>query len=230
MEKSKNKIETELNDIINLVSGEKDLREREDKLQKLKKAAKKKQKNVERESIKKKEKVLDNDFEKEEEKVVQNIKLYSWEAPVRFKYPFNPKSFIIIVSLSLLFIVYLVILGNYGLMAAIIALLFFVYVTGTVEPYSIKHTITRRGVDTVGRLYEWFLLDTFWFTKKDDQYLLVLDTKLRSPKRLLLLLSKEEVSVLFVLLQDKLVYKEIKKQSWIEKQNYGEYIKLDDIV
>ena len=173
MEKSKNKIETELNDIINLVSGEKDLREREDKLQKLKKAAKKKQKNVERESIKKKEKVLDNDFEKEEENVVQNIKLYSWEAPVRFKYPFNPKSFIIIVSLSLLFIVYLVILGNYGLMAAIIALLFFVYVTGTVEPYSIKHTITRRGVDTVGRLYEWFLLDTFWFTKKDDQYLLV---------------------------------------------------------
>ena len=57
-----------------------------------------------------------------------------------------------------------------------------------------------------------------------------MDTKLRSPKRLLLLLSKEEVSVLFVLLQDKLVYKEIKKQSWIEKQNYGEYIKLDDIV
>lgn len=230
MVKSKNKMETELNDIINLVSGEKDLREREDKLQKLKKAAKKKQKSVERESIKKKEKVLDNDFEKEEEKVVQNIKLYSWEAPIRFKYPFNPKTYIIIVSLSLLFIVYLVILGNYGLMAAIIALLFFVYVTGTVEPYSIKHTITRRGVDTVGRLYEWFLLDSFWFTNKDGQYLLVLDTKLRSPKRLLLLLSKEEVSVLFVLLQDKLVYKEIKKQSWIEKQNYGEYIKLEDVV
>ncbi len=222
------KKKNELKELIDFMSGEKELREKEEKLLKLKESAKKKQKALEREKIEKGEKVLDSEFE--EEKVVQNIKLYSWDAPIRFRYPFNPKTFIIIVSLALLFIIYLVILGNYGLMSAIVALLFFVYITGTIEPYSITHTITQRGVDTVGRLYEWFLLESFWFTKKDNQYLLVIDTKLRNPKRLLLLLSQEEIKVLFTILQDKLVYKDIKKQSWLEKQNYGEYISLEDVV
>ena len=114
-------------------------------------------------------------------------------------------------------------------MAAIISLLFFVYVAGTNKPMKIKHKITARGIDTGGRLYEWFTLDNFWFSIKNGQYLLVVETKLRYPKALLLLLDQADKDALFVLLQEKVLYKDIRKQSKIDILTYGQYIPFEEI-
>ncbi len=222
------KFQDSISSLAQILSGEMELRKKEEELESLKKKAVKMQKEL------RKKKIVEGELELVKEdvtqkKVVQNITLYKWSAPVRFKIPFDARTYYIALALSLVFIVYLAILGNYGLMAALVALLFFIYIVGTVPPFNVDHKITSRGIESLDKLYEWYMLDNFWFTKKDNEYLMVVESKLRLPSRILLLLTKEELKVIFVLLQDKLLYKDIRSQGWIEKKTYGEYIRLEDI-
>lgn len=228
MEERKSGLQTELTKLAKYITGELELKKKEEELAKMKEAAVERQKDLHRKEIVKGDVVLVKD-DVTEKKVVQKITLFDWEAPIRFKFPLDMKTYMTTVGLSMIFVVYLAVLGHYGLMASLIALLFFVYVAGTTEPITVKHLITSRGIDTMEKMYEWYMLDQFFFTKKDDEYMLHIDTKLRFPARLLLVVHKKDISPIFVLLQDKLLYRDIRKQSWIEKRNFGEYIKLEEI-
>lgn len=222
------KIDEEFKDILEILSGETALREKSEKVKELKEEAKKQQKTKKRVMITSKQMVLeDSDFETK--KVVQSIKLYEWEAPDRYEFNFESKSFLIILSLALLFVLFLAILQQYYLMAVMISLLFFVYVAGTNKPFKIKHKITARGIDTGGRLYEWFMLKNFWFSIKNGQYLLVVETNLRYPKALIMLLDKAEKDAIFVLLQEKVLYRDIRKQGKLDQLTYGQYIPFENI-
>ena len=226
-QKEKKTFKSEITDLAKYLTGESKLRAKEEDVERIKAKNIQKQKEERRKKIIKGEEVLEK--EEETKKVVQKIKLYEWEVPVRFKLPFDIKTYLIIVALCMIFIVYLAVLGHFGLMAAIIALLFFVYVSGTATPMIAKHEINMKGIDTMGTLYEWFMLKTFWFTKKGDEYMLQIDTKLKMPARLLLIVEKKDLKTIYTLLQDKLLYKDIRKQGWLEKKGFGEYIKLEDI-
>lgn len=228
MEERKSGLQSELTKLAKYITGELELKKKEEELSKMKEAAVERQKDLHRKEIVKGEVVLVKD-DVTEKKVVQKITLFDWEAPIRFKFPLDMKTYMTTVGLSMIFVVYLAVLGHYGLMASLIALLFFVYVAGTTEPITVKHMITTRGVDTMEKMYEWYMLDQFFFTKKDDEYMLHIDTKLRFPARLLLVVHKKDISPIFVLLQDKLLYRDIRNQSWIEKRNFGEYLKLEEI-
>jgi hypothetical protein len=136
---------------------------------------------------------------------------------------------LIIVALILLFILYLAILGHYFLMGVMIALVFFIYVAGATEPIKTTHLIMARGVESFDKLYEWFMLDCFYFTVKNGHHMLIIETKLRFPSKLILLLDEKERSPLFVLLQDKLLYKDLRNRNFIEKATFGEYVPLEKI-
>lgn len=226
--KVKNTLQDEMSKLAKYLSGELDLQKRREEAEKMKELAVQREKDLRRKKIIKKEIVLEKD-DITEKKVVQKIKLFEWEAPIRFKMPLDMKTYMVTVGLSMVFVVYLAVLGKFGLMAALIALLFFIYVAGTTEPIKVKHQINTRGVETMDKQYEWYMLDEFWFTKKDDEYMLHIQTKLRFPARLLLIVDKKDISPIFVLLQDKLLYKDIKKESFTEKKSFGEYIKLEDV-
>jgi len=222
------KVGDEFKDIMDILSGEMKLREKEEKMKELKEEAKGKQKAERRKKIAKKNLVLE-ESDIPTEKVVQNIKVFEWEAPERYIFEFKGKTFWTILTVSFLFILYLAILENYYLMAAMIALLFFIYVAGTNKPDKIKHKITARGVDTADKLYEWFMLDNFWFSIKNGQYFLIVETRLRYPRALILLLEKVDKDAIFVLLQEKILYKDIRKQSRLDSLTYGQYIPFEDI-
>ena len=224
----KKKMGDEFKDILNILSGEMQLREKEEKIKKLKEEAISQQKTKKRVEIASKEVVLE-DSDVPTKKVVQNIKLFEWEAPDRYEINFESKSFWVVLSISLLFVLFLAILQQYYLMAAIIALLFFIYVIGTNKPNTIKHKITARGIDTGGRVYEWFMLNNFWFSIKNGQYLLIVETKLRYPRALIMLLDQADKDALFVLLQEKVLYKDIRKQGRIDTLTYGQYIPFEEI-
>lgn len=228
--KKKSSLTDELSDIAKVLSGELELRKREEKLDKMMKKAVQRQKDMRRKSVVKGVlKVETEDGVEKVKEIVQKKKLFEWESPIRFRQPFNPKMFFIITGLMLLFIMYLAVLGHYGLMACIIALLFLFYVAGTTPPITVTHQVNTKGIDTLGVLYEWFMLDSFWFSKREDEYLLAIETKLRYPGRLMMLLDKKDLKPLFVLLEDKLIYKEIKKWGRIDKMNFGEYIPIEKI-
>ncbi len=224
-----------LQNLAKILSGEMELSKKEEEIRKLKKFAIENQKELNRIKIRKGELVLEKqdneeiDDDSSNKKVVQKIKLFEWTSPIRLKFLYDKKSFMIIVALSLVFILYLALLGHYGLMFAIIALLFFVYVAGTTEPIDVKHVITTRGIESFEKLYEWHMLEDFWFTKKNDQYMLIVLTKLRIPTKLIMLVEKADTATIFLLLQDKLLYKDVKKYSKLDGWAYGEYIKIEDV-
>ncbi len=220
----------ELNDLAKIISGEMALEKKEKALEKAKRQALEDEKNERRRKVVKGEVALEKDpLVEEEKKVVQNIKLFEWEAPDRYELAYNTKYFLIIVALSLVLILLLAILGHYFLMAAIIAMLFLIYILGTTKPQIVTHRITARGVDTGNRLYEWYIMKEFYFTKKNDQLFLIIGTKLSLPGALVFLLKEKDKDAIFVLLQDKLLYKDIRKQGWLEKLNFGEYIPLEKV-
>jgi hypothetical protein len=224
----KNEGKNEFEKLLDIVSGEKKLREREEKIKKAKKEAKKKQKQKRREEVVKEEVRLEDD-PTPKRKVVQNIKLFEWSALERYQFKFTNKWFLIVVVLSLLFSLLLAILKNYLLMAAIMSMLFLLYVAGTTKPRRVKHKITARGIDTGNKLYEWYMLDKFFFAKKEETNFLVIETKLNFPSALILLVEKDDIDPVFVLLQDKLIYKDIRKWKWLDKLTYGEYIPLEKV-
>lgn len=228
MAKKKNVLKNEFSDILKIISGEVSLREKEEDIQRLKEEAKKKRKAEKRVKIASKEVVLE-DSDIPMKKVVQNIKLFEWEAPERVEMKFDNKRFLIILAACMILVLYFAILGNYYLMACVIALLFFFYVASTNKPLTMKYKITTRGIDTGDKLYEWFMLNDFWFSIKDNQYFLNVDTKLRFPKGLILLLNKEDKDAIFVLLQEKILYKDIRKQSRLDKYLYGEFVPFERV-
>lgn len=232
-ESKSSKVNSEISHLARILSGEAALEKKEAEIAKLKEEAVKKQKAKQRAQVKDRELILDPEKQITEEpdsqKVVQKIDLYSWEAPIRTKFMYDKRTFLAIVAIALGFILYLAVLGQYGLMLAIMALLFFIYVAGTTEPVVVEHKITTRGIDTMDKLYEWYMLENFWFTKKNEQYLLIVSTRLRVPPNLIMLLEREEMSALFVLLQDKLLYRDLRKRGRIEKITYGEYIPMEKI-
>jgi len=227
-EKKKIDVNKEISDLAKIVSGEMSLRKKEESLKKAKEQAVEDQKNKRRKKIKEGSVKLEED-PIEDKKVVQNIKLYEWVAKDRYQFNFNSKLFLIIVAISLVFILLLAILGHYWLMAALIALLFFVYVSGTTAPLDVTHKITARGIDTGGKLHEWFMLKEFYFTNRNGQNLLIVNTNLNYPGSLILLLDEKERNTLFVLLQEKILYKDIRKQNRLDKINLGEYIPLEEL-
>jgi hypothetical protein len=229
MSKEKFSFKDEIKALSDIVTGEEGLRKKEEGIANKKEEAKQRVKTERKRKIIEKEVVLEKEEDVEKRKVVQNIKVFEWEAPERVKIKFDNRSYLILVGASLLLILLLAVLGHYGLMAAIISLLFLIYVWGTTEPAMVKHKITARGIDLGSKLYEWYMLESFYFTKKGDQLFLFVDTKLRYPPSLIFLLEKGDKDPLFVIFQDKLLYKDIRKQSRLSKLAYGEYITLEEV-
>ncbi len=219
----------EFDDIAKIISGEMALEKKQKALEKAKKEAIKEQKNRRREGIEKGSIKLKEDEEVETKKVIQNIKLFSWEAKDRLPIKYNNNSFLILVAASLAFILLLAVLGHYFLMGCIIAMVFLIYVLGTTKPQTVIHTVTARGIETGNRLYQWYLLKNFYFSNKEGQIFMIVETNLNIPGALVFLVGKKDQGPLFVLLQEKLLYKDVRKQGWLEKQNYGTYIPLEEV-
>lgn len=224
---AENILKKELNTLSKILSGETKLQKAQEKLEQQKLEAIKRQKSLSRNRVVSgKVKFTDQEISTE---IIQNRTLFTWEAPARPPIKLNTKTFTGIVALSLLFVLYLAILGHYWLMGVIIALLFLLYVAGTSSPIIVTHKITARGVDTLNHLYEWFSLASFWFAKKNDVYMLYIETKLRVPTRLIFVVEKADLSAVFVLLEKKLLYRDIRKQGRLDKITDGDYIPLEKI-
>jgi hypothetical protein len=227
-DKKMKNIDKDLSNIAEVISGEMALKKRQEKLKKMKEDAIKAQKDRKRKAVVEDEVQLEGEGTPPK-KVVQNIKLFEWEAPDRYEYSFDNKSFIVIIALSLVLILFLAILGKYFLMAALISLLFFIYVVFSTKPEKVKHRITARGIEFGDKLYDWYMLEDFYFTKKKDQNFLLVDTKLRFPPALVMLLDEDDRLAIFLLLQEYVLYKDIKKQKRFEKMSFGEYIPLEKV-
>ncbi len=102
--------------------------------------------------------------------------LVTWMAPSR---PFKRRDRqFYVTTFAIAGIVSLVLFLAEGIMPVllIISLVFLYYVLSTVEPENIEYKITSKGVKVAGKLTPWGLFDRFWFGKRFDSDLLILET------------------------------------------------------
>jgi len=122
-------------------------------------------------------------------KPVKMQSLLKWTAPER---PFKKRDkefFTTVAAIAVLLAIIFLFIKEWMAIGVIASLVFVGYVLATVEPEKTEHEITTRGVVTGGRLYKWEELRGFWFSEKWKSQLLNIDTNIRFPGRLMMLLS-----------------------------------------
>ena len=72
----------------------------------------------------------------------------------------------------------------------IISLVFLYYVLSTVEPEKIDYRVTNKGIKIANKDTSWQYLTRFWFTKRFDQELMIIETIL-IPGRIELVIDAE---------------------------------------
>ena len=132
--------------------------------------------------------------------------IVSWKSPVRIFKSRSKKYFTKIALYALIFTLAAIAFSEYLLVGVIIAVVFLVYVLATVHPDTIEHTITNMGIISGGRAFLWEELDSFWFDKKGDDRLLVVQTDLHFPTRLIVLLSTVSERTLLDVIEKHLHY------------------------
>lgn len=159
--------------------------------------------------------------DKEEVKLTPSVpvelkSLLKWSAPVR---PFKKRDreyYTTIAAIVFLLAVILLFLKEWLLIAVMAALMFVAYVLATVPPESSEHEINTRGLVTGGKLYKWEDLARFWFSKKWHDTILHIDTKLKFPGRLMLLLGDADEAKVKELMQ-KHVQFEVPEKTFMDR-------------
>src|SRR4030066_2012234 len=104
--------------------------------------------------------------------------LVTWTASAR---PFKRRDRqFYVTTFAIAGIVSLVLFLAEGVMPVIliISLVLLYYVRSTVQPEDVEYKITTKGIKISGKLTEWHYLNRYWFTKRFDNELMVVDTVL----------------------------------------------------
>lgn len=120
----------------------------------------------------------------------QEKDLVSWTAQAR---PFKRRDrrfYITLVATAGIVGLILFLVEGFMPVILIISLVFLYYVMSTVEPESIEYKITNKGIKIVGKKTDWEIMTRFWFTRRFDSELLVIETVVL-PGRLELVIDPE---------------------------------------
>lgn len=144
--------------------------------------------------------------------------LLSWEAPSR---PFRKKdrSYYTTSAILVIFLIPAIFfwLHDFLLIGVILSIVFVAYVLAFVSPGMVKYRISTQGIIVGDDFYFWHYLDSFWFKEKDGVKVLHIQTRLRFPAQLMLVLGKEDEEKVKKIVSRFLPFHEIPYRSWLEK-------------
>ena len=124
-------------------------------------------------------------------KLIEEKDIYSWEAQAR---PFkrrNREYFITIIAMAAIVALVLFFAEGFMPVLLIVALVFLYYTLNTVEPEKITYKITNLGVKVADRRLDWEVVSKYWFSKKMDTKVLVLELSI-IPRRLDLVINPKD--------------------------------------
>ena len=143
--------------------------------------------------------------------------LFSWEAPSR---PFKKKDrsyYTTIAVLVILLVLIAFLASEFLLIGALLSFAFVAYVLAFVPPHNVKYRISTQGITIGEDFYFWHFLDAFWFKEKEKQKVLHIQTRLRFPAELMLVLGNEDEEKIKKTVARFLPYVEVPYKSWMEK-------------
>ncbi len=153
----------------------------------------------------------------EPEPTYQVKDLYSWKSPQRLFVPRNKKWYTYVILLVLVLTLGLLFLRQFLIIAPVLAIAFVAYVLASVPAEEVEHKITTQGINTSGHSYLWAEMVDFWFTHKDKETLLYIDTYLNFPRRLILLLGDGEIEEIKKHMVQYIPFRELPKVSWMDR-------------
>lgn len=144
--------------------------------------------------------------------------LASWQAPAR---PFRKRdrSYYTTIAILVILVVMIVFfwLKDFLLIGVILSFGFVAYVLAFVSPKEITYTISTQGITMGEDFYFWHFLDSFWFKEKDGLKVLHIQTWLRFPAQLMLVLKAEDEEKIKKIVARFLPFHEKPYKSWMEK-------------
>lgn len=143
--------------------------------------------------------------------------LLSWEAHSR---PFRKKdrSYYITIAILVTLLVLIALLAReFLLIGALLSLAFVAYVLAFVPPHNITYKISTQGVTIGEDFYFWHFLDSFWFKEKDGSKVLHIQTRLRFPAQLMLVLGHKDEEKVKKIVARFLPFVEVPYKSWMER-------------
>lgn len=143
--------------------------------------------------------------------------LLSWKSPARLFKKKDRDYFTTIGAMVFLFVVILLFLKEFLLIAVILSLTFVSYVLASVPPEEIEHKITTRGIETGGVFYPWEELAFFWFSNKWKQEVLHIQTWRGIPGCLLIILADQSREEVKRVLAKNLSFIEHTPKNWLDQ-------------
>ncbi len=155
--------------------------------------------------------------EKEEGVVVQLKTLLSWES-LAWTFRRRERSwFRSVLAIAIAAIVLLFFIKDFLFILVIVAFVFLVFVLVSVPPEKIQHKITTHGIVSAGHEYAWGDLKSFWFSQKDKVDILNIETNLKYPGRIFMLLDKVSKEQVRKVVEKYIVFKESPLMNWMDK-------------
>lgn len=137
-----------------------------------------------------------------------------WTSPSRLFKKRDKEYFTNVGAIVFLLIVILVFAREFLLVAAVVSVVFLIYVLSTVPPEDVSHSITNLGVESAGHFYRWEELVEFWFEEQWGQVMLVL--KPRMGTRTIMLLGSEPKERIRELLAEHIPFREEPEKTWVD--------------
>lgn len=97
-----------------------------------------------------------------------------WSSPSRLFKRRDKEYFTNIGAIVFLLTIILVFAREFVLIAAVLSIVFLIYVLSTVPPEDVTHRITNLGVESAGHFYRWETLGDFWFEEQWGQDMLII--------------------------------------------------------
>ena len=151
---------------------------------------------------------------KEQPKEVRELLV--WSSPSR---PFKRRDTRYYINIGLVLVVIAAIalfIQEFLIIAVLLALFFYLYVSGTVEPGEMEHRITNQGITTAGHSYIWDELTDFWYSQRYGETILNIGTKARFPGRLIMIVAHLDRDKIKKMLLEYLPYREVAPTTWVD--------------
>ncbi|MEX0617211.1 MAG: hypothetical protein WD231_05445 [Candidatus Woykebacteria bacterium] len=142
--------------------------------------------------------------------------LQEWSSPSHVFIPRGKKWITYIVLVAILIILVLLLVGEYFIIAPVVAVSFLAFILSSAPANEIEHRITTEGVISGKRDFLWEEIYDFWFSEKHGHTLLNMDILVGFPGRLIIIVDKEDKEKIKNILLRHLPFREVPKTTWID--------------
>ncbi|OGG15721.1 hypothetical protein A3D77_01700 [Candidatus Gottesmanbacteria bacterium RIFCSPHIGHO2_02_FULL_39_11] len=147
-----------------------------------------------------------------------NESLLTWKS---LSHPYKKRSPLygqtILAFALLISIVSYFIFSSILLIGGVLSTLLVVYLMSTLPPVEVEHKITPSGFINAGKLYHWQELYSFWFEKKWEYDILVIQTRLSFPGQVRAVLADNHREKIRDIVGKYLVFNEHPQRTFVDK-------------